>query len=103
MATILEDCEGFEWDNGNSGKNWYKHEVTDRESEEVFSNAPIIVALDVRHSRGEMRHTALGHCDSGRRLFVSFTVRDHWIRVISAREMNQRENRRYEEEIKRNS
>jgi uncharacterized DUF497 family protein len=103
MASILENCEGFEWDEWNSGKNWHKHQVTERESEEVFSNTPIIIALDVRHSRGEIRHTALGNSDSGRRLFVAFTVRDTHIRVISARDMNQREDRRYEEEIKRNS
>ena len=103
MASILENCEGFEWDEGNSNKNWYLHGVTDKESEEIFSNIPIIVAEDRGHSGREKRDQALGRTDSGRRLFVAFTVRNLLVRIITARDMNNREDRRYEEEIKRNS
>jgi hypothetical protein len=35
MKVSLENCEGFDWDEGNSNKNWYLHEVTDGECEEV--------------------------------------------------------------------
>lgn len=101
---MLEDIEGFEWDEGNSNKNWHGHEVTDAECEELFANRPIIVALDVKHSKdGEARHTALGHTNKGRWLFAAFTIRNLLIRVITCRDMNDREVRRYEEEIKRNS
>jgi uncharacterized DUF497 family protein len=103
MASILEECEGFDWDDGNSKKNWYLHGVTDEECEEVFSNIPIIVAFDQGHSANEIRHTAIGRTNSGRRIFIAFTVRNLLFRVISAREMNRREERRYEEEIKRNT
>jgi uncharacterized protein len=102
MASTLEDCEGFDWDDGNSNKNWYLPGVNDQECEEMFSNVPVIVALDQGHSASEARHTALGRTNSGRRLFIAFTVRSKLFRVISAREMNRREGRRYEEEIKRN-
>lgn len=42
---------GFEWDEGNSEKNWRAHAVTRAEAEEAFGNAPVVVAEDVRHSR----------------------------------------------------
>ena len=102
MASILENCEGFEWDDGNTNKNWSSHFVTDAECEEVFFNVPLIVAIDKKHSHKEPRFQALGETNSGRCLFVAFTIRARLIRVISSREMNKRENRRYEEEIKRN-
>ncbi len=103
MALILDNFEGFDWDEGNSNKNWYRHRITDRECEEIFSNLPIIVSEDERHSPAEMRYRALGRSDADRYLFVAFTIRKSLLRVISAREMNRREERRYEEEIKRNS
>lgn len=103
MALILASFEGFEWDEGNSNKNWTGHHVTDAECEQVFFNSPLMTAVDRSHSQRERRFQALGQTDSGRLLFAAFTIRTSLIRVISAREMNKREERRYEEEIKRNS
>lgn len=102
MARILESFEGFEWDEGNSNKNWYGHRITDVECEEVFFNLPITVGQHKRQG-DEPRYSALGRTDSGKRLYVAFTIRNKRIRVISAREMNRREVRRYEEETKRNT
>ena len=90
------DCAGFEWDDGNSGKNWDRHAVGDFECEEVFFNQPILVRHDPTHSQREPRYYALGRTDQDRRLFVVFTVRRNLIRVISAREMTRRERRVYE-------
>jgi uncharacterized DUF497 family protein len=101
MASILESCEGFEWDDGNSGKNWHLHRVTDGECEEIFFNLPLIV--DRGRVGAEARFFALGRADSGRRLFVAFTIRDRLIRVISAREMTKSEERKYAEKAKRDS
>jgi hypothetical protein len=39
----VADCIGFDWDDGNIGKNWTKHRVTDWECEEVFFNQPLAV------------------------------------------------------------
>ena len=103
MASILEHCEGFEWDDGNSNKNWHGHHVSDAECEQIYFNLPLMTVADKGHSQRERRFQALGQTDSGRFLFVAFTIRAALIRVISAREMNKREQRRYEEEIKRNS
>lgn len=103
MKTVISDCEGFQWDEGNSDKNWYLHQVTNSECEEVFFNVPLIIAFDPKHSTTEQRYYALGRTDAGRRLFVAFRVRNKLIRVISAREMNQRETRKYAERIKRDT
>jgi uncharacterized DUF497 family protein len=104
MASILEDCEGFEWDQGNSEKNWRLHGVTDRECEDVFSNEPIIIIVrDKNHSETETRYAARGITNSGRRLTVIFTIRDRLVRVISARNMTRREEKLYEEKAKRHS
>jgi hypothetical protein len=37
----------------------------------------------------------LGRTDANRWLFVAFTIRDNHIRVISARDMNQKESKKY--------
>ena len=96
-------CDGFEWDEGNSGKNWFLHQVTDAECEEVFFNIPLIVADDAQHSKTEKRYYVLGQTDRGRLLFIAFTIRDNLIRIISARDMNRTESKRYEEYAKRYS
>jgi uncharacterized DUF497 family protein len=71
------------------------------EAEDVFFHEPLVVRSDVRHSRAEKRHYALGLTGGGRRLFIVFTIRRKLIRVISARNMNRNEAEsyaRYEEE-----
>ena len=90
----LSECTGFQWDQGNSDKNWITHRVTREESEQVFSNQPFVVSQGV--SDTEPRHYALGESDLSRRLFVVFTIRSELVRVISARDMSVRERRAYE-------
>lgn len=93
---ILSGCAGFDWEESNSEKNWQKHRVTPSECEEMFFNRPLVVADDIKHSEKEDRLYALGQTDSGRMLFVVFTVRQDLIRVISAREMNRKEKKAHE-------
>jgi len=93
----LSECGGFEWDEGNKDKNWAKHKVSPLECEQVFLNLPRVVGSDPQHSGVESRYYALGQTDTGRRLFVVFTIRADRIRVISARDMNQKERRIYNE------
>jgi uncharacterized DUF497 family protein len=99
----LASCTGFDWDEGNANKNLIAHQVHDGECEEVFFNAPLIVADDKIYSSREKRYYVLGRTDKNRFLFVAFTVRNNLIRVISARDMNKRETRKYYEKIKRDS
>ena len=90
-------CTGFECDDGNSEKNWTKHHVARSECEQVFFNLPFVAAGDQKHSQDEPRYYALGQTDRGRKLFVVFSIRSNFIRVISARDMNRNEKRIYDE------
>ena len=95
LVDRLRRCTGFEWDDGNDTKNWDKHEVAQYECEQVFFNQPLIVENDYAHSETETRYYALGRTNSGRLLFVAFTIRKENIRVISARAMTRSERRAY--------
>lgn len=86
----------FDWDKGNIDKNFFTHGVTNKEVEAVFTNEPLLVFPDVRHSAQEERLEALGKTDEGRRLFVVFTIRKKKVRIISARDMNRKEEAMYE-------
>ena len=103
MSELLKRCEGFQWDKGNTGKNWLRHQVTDAECEQVFFNKPLIIADDPKHSRTEKRWYVLGHTDFNRFLFVVFAIRKNLIRVISARDMNKKERSIYYEQAKKHS
>lgn len=86
----------FDWDEGNTEKNWKKHKVHYREAEEVYFNKPQLLK-DKVHSQDEVRYVALGKTNKTRTLFISYTIRDRKIRVISARDMNKKERRYYEQ------
>jgi len=93
---LLDACTGFEWNNGNVEKNWERHRVAFWEAEEVFFNEPLVIRTDREHAASEPRYLALGRTESGRLLFLSFTVRRSLIRIISARDMTRKEARIYE-------
>jgi len=90
---------GFQWDEGNRDKNWVTHKVSNSECEEVFFHEPL-VAHDAKHSDREERYYALGKTSKGRMLFVSFTIREDLIRVISARDASREERQHYEDNKK---
>lgn len=92
----LAECTGFQWDAGNSGKNWERHRVTQGETEQVFFNRPVRVA-PAKEAQQECRYAALGQSSGGRLLTVVFTIRGALIRPISARDMSRRERRLYEQ------
>ena len=93
----FRNWEGFDWDGGNLPKNWEKHRVSASECEQVFFNHSLVAGPDEKHLGLEVRHYALSVTDAGRRLFVVFTVRRKKIRVISARDMNRRERKVFDE------
>ena len=96
---IFRHVAGFDWDAGNARKSRDKHGVSQAEAEQVFFNEPLVVRADARHSKQEPRYHALGRTDDGRRLHITFTLRDagRKIRVISARPMSRKERRIYDE------
>jgi len=89
LEDLLAGLDGFEWDGGNSDKNWRRHEVRQAETEQALLNTPLVCAADT-HRGGEPRFIALGQSDAGRLLAVVFTVRGTRIRVISARAMSKK-------------
>ena len=96
IKNILTQCTGFEWDKGNSRKNWIKQQVTPSECEQIYFNQPLIVKNDINHSKDKSKLYALGKTDEKRKLFIVFTVRKDQIRVISARDMSRKEREVYE-------
>lgn len=94
---IIKQCVGFEWDKGNRDKNQHKHDVSRLECEQIFFNEPLLLYDDDKHSQTENRIYALGKTDEERTLFISFTIRNNRIRIISARDMSKKERKIYEE------
>jgi uncharacterized DUF497 family protein len=90
---------GFDWDGGNSRKSADKHDVSQAEAEGVFFNDPLIVVEDSKHSETEPRFNALGKTAQSRLLHITFTLRQDGtlIRVISARDMQRKEKKAYEQ------
>jgi uncharacterized protein len=88
---------GFEWDAGNATKSLTKHRVTAQEAESVFADPNVLVLDDLVHSTPEVRWKAFGTTPQRRYLVISFTIRDPLIRVISARPMNRKERKIYEQ------
>ena len=98
IAKLVGACNGFEWDEGNRYKNWISHGVSETEAEEVFIGYPLRLSDDVKHSQIEDRYAALGKTKKNRTLFVAFTIRGTKIRIISARDMSEKDRREYGEE-----
>lgn len=92
----------FEWTKGNIDKN-KKHRVEDKEAEQVFFDEFKLTIKDERHSTIEERFLLLGRTKDGRKLSVIYTIRGEKIRIISARDMNKKERRKYEEELQDNT
>ena len=89
---------GFDWDDGNRTK-CQRHGVSIAEIEALFVHGPGI-APDPKHSADEDRLIAIGKTNTGRPLFVAFTLRTkngrRLIRPVTARYMHARELAAYE-------
>ena len=96
---MLEHIVGFECDQGDARKN-EKHGVSQGESEQVFFDPQLLIVADVNHSTHEPRYHVLGMTLAGRRLHLTFTLRERMtrIRIISARPMHTKERRLYEQQ-----
>ncbi len=99
IEEVFRSTSGFEWDRGNIEKIWNKHDVRPDEAEEVFFNKPVLMLPDTIHSTYEERFHTMGKTDSGRQLFITWTVRNFKVRVISARPMSRKERGMYEQQF----
>ena len=95
LDEFIAGLKGFEWDEGNSAKNWLHHRVRQAEAEQALLNRPLVWARDLKHSQKEPRFLAFGRTDTKRQLAIVFTVRGSRVRVISARPMSRAERNVY--------
>ena len=93
----------FEWDKGNKEKNLKKHGILDEEAESVFFDKKSLLADDLKHSKFEDRFQIVGKSVMESLLTVFFTIRKDKIRIISARSVNKKERKAYEQKIKANT
>jgi len=100
VSCILRGIIRFQWDEWNARKNKIKRNVSTKECEEIFFNKPFIVLPDVKHSFVEIRYAALGITDVDRLLTVIFTIRNHLVRVVSARDQSAKEKSFYTSRLK---
>ena len=74
-----------------------KHYVTQEEVEEIFVNDPKYRFVESGYRKGEDVYSAAGQTDAGRYLIVFFIQKQNNLALIlSARDMDQKERRRYE-------
>jgi uncharacterized DUF497 family protein len=75
----------------------WKHNVTPEEVDEVLFGKPFYRKVQKGHVPGEDLYAALGQTEAGRYLIVFFIYKlTHEALVLSARDMDSKERRRYE-------
>ena len=95
--TDFSSVIGFDWDAGNARKN-ERHDVSQAEAEQIFSDSHLLTMQDEKHSSLELRYIAFGRTADERLLQVAFTLRgdETLIRIISACNANRRVRKAYE-------
>ena len=86
----------FEWDTRKAARNLRKHKVSYIEAATVFGDFLGTTAADPTPSADEQRYITVGLSSLGRLLLVAHSERGDRIRIISARTLNAREKRAYE-------
>lgn len=90
--------DDFIWLPDVVGKLAVKHHVTEEEVEEVFFGRPRYRFMESGSRPGEDVYAASGQTDAGRYLIVFFLKkRDNMALILSARDMDEKERRRYEQ------
>jgi uncharacterized DUF497 family protein len=87
----------FEWDPKKATANVQKHGVTFQEAATVFGDPLAITFEDPDHSTDENRYITFGLSLHKRLIVVSHTERGGRTRIISARLMERKERKIYEE------
>jgi uncharacterized DUF497 family protein len=87
----------FEWSDAKAALNRRNHGVSFEMARDAFRDVFAIEWTDDRPSDAEERFVTVGMVE-GRLLFVSYTLREERIRIISARLAEPHERRRYHNE-----
>jgi uncharacterized protein len=91
------NADDFEWDDAKAGANLAKHGVSFDQARDAFDDPFAIEFVDDREDYGEQRLILMGMVED-RLLVVAYTMRNDAVRIISAREAEPHERRRYHEE-----
>ncbi len=86
----------FEWDENKNIENIKKHGVSFTEAELAFQDENAVELFDELNSNSETRYQIIA-LSPNRLLFVAFTVRQEYIRLISARKANRKQVKIYNE------
>ena len=89
--------DDFEWDKAKAAANHAKHGVTFEQAREAFNDPFAIDFVDDREDYGEDRLILFGMVEN-RLLVVAHILRGDKVRIISAREAEPHERRKYHEE-----
>ena len=106
-AVVLEEARArstmnlFTWNREKTKANQRKHQVSFEEATTVFSDPAAEIHSDPAHSDNELREIIIGYSSLGRLVLVSFTEREGYIRLVSARRANPRERKSHEEVARR--
>ena len=97
MYNIFIGPPRFEWDENKSIENIRKHGVSFEEATTVFYDEDSMEATDPGHSSEEDRFILIGVSERMRVLMVCHCYREDGgvIRIISARRMNEQEEKAY--------
>jgi uncharacterized DUF497 family protein len=87
----------FEWDQQKAKANLRKHGVRFQEAASIFGDTLAITFEDPDHSISENRYITFGLSQYKRLLTVSHAERGDITRIISARRMDRKERKTYEE------
>ena len=87
----------FEWDNKKAEGNAGKHDVTFQEAASIFGDPLAVTFTDPDHSFNEERYITFGLSLKQRLIVISHTERGGRTRIISARPMDSRERKIYED------
>ena len=91
------NADDFEWDDAKADANLTRHGVSFEQARKAFDDPFAIDFVDDREDYGEPRLILLAMVES-RLLVVAYTLRNDKVRIISAREAEPHERRRYHEE-----
>jgi uncharacterized DUF497 family protein len=86
----------FDWDEDNINHIVNGHEVEPEEAEQALADMHRVPGDAYRGTYGEKRQAVIGRTIEDRILFVVYTVRRGRIRVVTARDADPGERRRYQ-------
>ena len=89
----------IEWDPAKAGSNLSKHGISFSDVEPAFYDE-FALSMSDGFSVAEERFLLVGRDALGRILTVSYTYRDNFIRIISARLATKSERTKYEKELR---